>query len=94
MPYGGKNPAAKGRGGDTELGHLTPGEVVLPPEFPQQRPDLFAEIAEFLGNDIGRRTVGGSDDSINPDTGYPEFGIGPGGPSSGHSWWFWARRGR
>ena len=73
MPYGGKNPAAKGRGGDTELGHLTPGEVVLPPEFPQQRPDLFAEIAEFLGNDIGRRTVGGGDDSINPDTGYPEF---------------------
>ena len=85
MPYGGKNPAAKGRGGDTELGHLTPGEVVLPPEFPQQRPDLFAEIAEFLGNDIGRRTVGGSDDSINPDTGYPEFGIGPGGPSSGQA---------
>jgi hypothetical protein len=78
MPYGGKNPAAKGRGGDTELGHLTPGEVVLPREFPQQRPDLFAEIAEFFGNDIGRYTVGGGDDSINPDTGYPEFYFGPG----------------
>lgn len=84
MPYGGKNPAAKGRGGDTELGHLTPGEVILPPEFPQQRPDLFAEIAEFLGNDIGRRTVGGSDDSINPDTGYPEFWAPYGGGQGGH----------
>jgi hypothetical protein len=78
MPYGGANPAAKGRGGDTELGHLQRGEIILPPDFPQQRPDLFAEIAEFLGNDIGRRTVGGGDDSINPDTGYPEFYFGPG----------------
>jgi hypothetical protein len=78
MPYGGANPAAKGRHGDTELGHLQRGEIILPPDFPQQRPDLYAEIAEFLGNDIGRRTVGGGDDAINPDTGYPEF-FAPGG---------------
>jgi hypothetical protein len=83
MPYGGANPAAKGRGGDTELGHLQRGEIILPPDFRQQRPDLYTEIAEFLGGDIGRRTVGGSDDAINPDTGYPEF-FGHGGHTGGY----------
>ena len=34
MPYGGKNPAAKGRGGDTELGHLTPGKLFFHLSFP------------------------------------------------------------
>ena len=73
--------ASKGRGGDSEIGHLTPGEIVLPANLPQQQPDLYAQIEAFFGDDLGRYTVGGNDDSINPATGYPEFEA-PGNPGA------------
>lgn len=76
---------ALGRGGDTRLGHLTPGEIVLPPNLAQQNPNLHESIAALLGDDLGRYTVGGNDDSINPATGYPEFRPGPGTGASGSS---------
>ena len=89
--------AEMGRGGDTEVGHLTEGEVVVPPELAGNsdvRQHLL-EAFERAGIDIGRYTVGGEDDSRNPRTGMREYrgrgaenegddrGFGGGGPGSG-----------
>ena len=96
MPHSRKL-AEMGRGGDTEIGHLTEGEVVLPPEVAGQS-DVRRQLLEAFsraGIDIGRYTVGGEDDSINPRTGMREYrgrgaenegddrGFGGGGPGSG-----------
>ena len=72
--------ADMGRGGDTTVGHLTPGEVVVPVDL--QTPQLMAALMEALGPDFGRYQVGGDDDSINPQTGMPEFGYDDGGYGS------------
>ena len=90
-----KNLAAMGRGGDTEVGHLTPGELVVPDRV-QQQPDIRAKLIEAFekaGVPIGRYTVGGKDDSRNPQTGMREYWSGgeadsagaggPGGSGSG-----------
>jgi hypothetical protein len=66
--------AAQGRNGDTEIGHLTPGETVIPKdvltlELQRELDRAFAKS----GLDQGRYTVGGEDDSINPRTGIREF---------------------
>ena len=89
--------AEMGRGGDTEVGHLTEGEVVVPPELAGNS-DVRAQLLEAFdraGIDIGRYTVGGEDDSRNPRTGMREYrgrgaenegddrGAGGGGPGSG-----------
>ena len=66
--------AASGRFGDTEIGHLTPGEMVLPQAL--LTPDLKVYLQDAFrqaGLDIGRYIVGGTDDSINPATGAREF---------------------
>ena len=79
-----KNLAAMGRGGDTEVGHLTPGELVVPDRV-QQQPDIRAKLIEAFekaGVPIGRYTVGGKDDSRNPKTGMREYYDG-GDPSGG-----------
>ena len=47
--------AAAGRNGDTEIGHLTPGEIVLPKTL--LTPDLVAKLDQELrraGLDLGR----------------------------------------
>lgn len=65
----------KGRGGDTEVGHLTIDEIVVPPRvraLPGVDKALRAGFAT-AGLDIGRYTVGGADDSRNPETGAREF---------------------
>jgi len=72
--------ADMGRNGDTTVGHLTPGEVVVPVDL--QTPQLMAALMEALGPDFGRYQVGGDDDSINPQTGMPEFGYDDGGYGS------------
>lgn len=64
-----------GRGGDTEVGHLTPGEIVIPttitgdPTVKSVLRDRFAQ----KGMNVDRYTVGKNDNSINPVTGYTEF---------------------
>ena len=78
-----------GRNGDTELGHLTRGEVVLPESVLNQG-DTRSQVMEgFRGarRPFGRFEVGGRDDSINPTTGLREFyGDGPGdSPGDGGS---------
>jgi hypothetical protein len=61
----------KGRGGDKTIGHLTPGEIVLPKSA--QTPELLAHAKQTLGQRFGRYQVGGKDDSVNPKTGAKEF---------------------
>ena len=64
-----------GRGGDTDMGHLTPGEVVLPVEIVSARGTVkkLTEMFEKAGLDIDEYTVGNKKNKMNPDTGYPEF---------------------
>ena len=64
-----------GRGGDVILGHLTPGEIVLPVEIAQS-PEVAEQLMmvfEEAGMDISQYTVGDESNSINPETGHPEF---------------------
>ena len=73
LPEQAEELAESGRGGDTIAAHLTVGEVVLPPEVAEQ---LYDQIIEIMGEEnIGRITVGNPENSINPETGMPEFGF-------------------
>ncbi len=66
--------ARQGRFGDTRLGHLTPGEIVVPRNVLSD--ELRAKLAQAFieaGAEPGRYIVGGPDDSINPATGQPEY---------------------
>jgi hypothetical protein len=69
--------AAEGRGEDTALAHLTPGEVVLPVAA-MQDPD-FETAVENRFNEIGldpeQYVVGAGIASLNPMTGLEEFGF-------------------
>lgn len=63
-----------GRNGDTQVAHLTPGEVVIPKEVAALRPDLVAHVANQI------RQMGGNPQNtvvgrgrINPQTGIQEF---------------------
>ena len=78
-----------GRGGDRVLGHLTPGELVVPKSC--QTPELmelFARAAHGAGLDPNRFIVGSPEASRNPRTGLEEFlegdsgGVGDTGSSS------------
>ena len=65
---------ASGRGGDSFLGHLSPGDTVIP------RGMMQPEWREFLQNhfDVDVYTVGNEKNSLNPFTGLPEFFDGAG----------------
>ena len=66
--------AAEGRGGDTRVAHLTEGEVVVPREVAELRPDLIAHVAEQLrrmGGNPRQMVVGRG--RVNPQTGIEEF---------------------
>ncbi|MDX2143007.1 MAG: hypothetical protein SFV19_06610 [Rhodospirillaceae bacterium] len=67
--------ALQGRGGDTEIAHVTPGEVVVPRNLqtPAVMRTLAAE-AERAGIDPRRYTIGHRANSVNPRTGAEEFG--------------------
>lgn len=58
-----------GRKGDRLLGHLTPGDVVIP------KGKVTPELREFLAQhfDVERYTAGHEKNSVNPKTGLPEF---------------------
>lgn len=68
--------AAKGRRGDTEVGHLTDGEMVLPKAVWQSDPSLARHAAagiSALGADPRQYVVGHPRNSRNPKTGAREF---------------------
>ena len=69
--------AEEGRGGDQIVGHLTPGEIVIPVEMLDE--ELMEILDEFFaenGLPMGQYTVGHEENSINPETGMPEFFMG------------------
>jgi hypothetical protein len=83
--------AAKGRLGDTLIGHLTKGDIVVPEE--KVSPQVRGVLGMLLGRQLERFTAGSPANSRNPKTGLPEFegtggegeGEGPGsdGPTGG-----------
>ena len=67
-----------GRGGDSLMGHLTAGEVVIPEEILNSSPNLKKMLAqEFAdqGVEMDQYIVGSELNMINPETGQPEFFI-------------------
>ncbi|RJF80955.1 hypothetical protein D3877_12030 [Azospirillum cavernae] len=79
-----------GRGGDRALGHLTPGELVVPLSCQtHELMALFARIAHQRGLNPNRFIVGSEEASRNPKTGLQEFlerdsgGVGDTGGRSG-----------
>lgn len=69
--------ADQGRGNDTELAHVTPGELMVPPEFQQEQPALMHKLYHAMmqaGLDPSEFTVG-EESGANPDTGMPEYGF-------------------
>lgn len=70
-----------GRGGDSMLAHVTPGETVMP----RSMSPIMRAMLQQRGIDPERYTVGGKGDSRNPRTGLREYfhgGDGPGGEAS------------
>tara|TARA_R100000654_G_scaffold27183_1_gene51087 strand:- start:913 stop:2598 length:1686 start_codon:yes stop_codon:yes gene_type:complete len=69
--------AAMGRGGDTTLAHLTPGEVVLPPQMFEDEQFESAVENRFKQLDLNPEeyVVGMGIASLNPSTGLEEFGF-------------------
>lgn len=65
--------AEKGRGTDEVMGHLTVGEIVLPVELAQKLEPMLKKEFEAMDLDIEQYTVGHEKNSINPETGCPEF---------------------
>lgn len=69
--------AAKGRYGDDMVAHVESGELVIPKEFLDRDPELKRSLFKYLedhGIENPERYVVGSDaNSLNPDTGMPEF---------------------
>lgn len=72
-----QNPEDQGRGGDTLLAHMSLGEVVIPRSFldDPQIAEAIKGIFEAAGTDMREFTVGDPANKINPETGYPEFGL-------------------
>ena len=69
--------AIQGRHGDNVIGHLTPGEMVLPrpiADDPILKRELFNAFERHEVNPY-QYTVGHYENSINPLTGVPEFGF-------------------
>jgi hypothetical protein len=69
--------AMQGEGDDTQLAHLRPGEVVLPPEFFEDEKFESTVQSKFneLGIDPEQAVVGTGVASLNPVTGLEEFGF-------------------
>ncbi|MEQ8510753.1 MAG: hypothetical protein RIB43_17255 [Rhodospirillaceae bacterium] len=68
--------ALQGRGGDTELAHLTPGEMIVPPQL--QTPEVvraLQQAAHNAGIDMRRYTAGSPASSVNPETGLEEYSL-------------------
>jgi len=69
--------ANEGRGEDTEVAHVARGEIVLPRVL--QSPEVMEALARAASAHnipLGRLLVGNARNSINPNTGVAEFGIG------------------
>ena len=70
----GKGIAGLGRGEDSMLAHVAPGEMVVPPVISPQTQEIIKKEMMAVGLDPNEYTVGGGM-SINPITGMAEFGF-------------------
>lgn len=71
--------AEEGRGTDSITAHVTVGEFIIPVEVQQMAPELIQQLRavfEQAGVNPDQFVVGHSANSINPETGMPEFGFG------------------
>ena len=72
-----KEMAAAGREGDDVIAHLETGELVIPAKLLETNPEMKETIFAFLESqgveDPQRYVVGSDSNSVNPDTGAPEF---------------------
>ena len=66
--------ASMGRGGDSQLAHVMPGERMVPPGVMDD--GMLDAAFVRAGLDPREYTVGNSQGSINPMTGMPEYGLG------------------
>ena len=73
----GKKIAEYGRYGDDTVAHVETGELIVPRALIENNPDLkesiFSHLKELGVEDPERYVVGTKKNSINPDTGLPEF---------------------
>lgn len=69
--------ASYGRHGDDTVAHVETGELVIPKALiednPRLRDSIFSHLKELGVEDPERYVVGSGSNSINPDTGLPEF---------------------
>ncbi len=66
--------AAQGRGNDTEIAHVTPGELVVPRQL--QTPEFMAALSRAATEHnipLEKLSIGNAKNRINPNTGAPEF---------------------
>ena len=70
--------AEQGRGTDTYVGHLTVGELVVPVEILSNETiqDVLSEAFQKHNLNINQYVVGDPANSINPETGNPQFFMG------------------
>jgi hypothetical protein len=74
--------AQSGRGGDSVMAHLTPGDVVIPRDVVMNNPEFLTKLKKAMemdGGDYRTHIVGSGFESFNPETGAPELffsGIG------------------
>lgn len=70
--------ASYGRGGDDTIAHVATGEIVIPRKLidnnPEMRDSIFNHLRELGIEDPEQYVVGAEANSINPETGLPEFG--------------------
>lgn len=69
--------ASYGRHGDDTVAHVETGELIIPKALiednPRLRASIFSHLEELGVEDPERYVVGSGANSINPDTGLPEF---------------------
>jgi len=71
-----QNMARYGRGGDTMMAHVTPGEMIVPQKVLRNSPQVARGLGTAfrdVGADPRRYVVGSGQNSINPVTGKREF---------------------
>lgn len=72
-----KKLAAAGRNGDTEIAHVTPGEIVVPIDL--QTPEVMGTLRktfDSVGVPLEKYTVASTESGKNPETGKYEYGFG------------------
>lgn len=67
---------AMGRNGDSTIGHLTKGDVVVPRQIVMQNPEFLTKLKKAMADgesDYRTHIVGSGYENRNPHTGAPEF---------------------